>query len=242
VTAVQQEFAAGHGREEWGEAAGGGMVLMPVVDGEVLPARPVDATAAGAGRGYGLLTGTNADEFRLFTVPTGVSDGVPEEALPLLLAGYGPDPGRLVAAHRAAHPEASAGEVLSAVLGDFTFRIPAVRMAEARAAHGAPTYVYSFDWPSPALDGRLGACHALEIPFVFDSLAGGLIGGGEEEAPRRLVDAVHGAWVAFARDGDPGPHWPAYGADRAVLRFDAEGPEVVQDPAAAERRLWDGLR
>jgi para-nitrobenzyl esterase len=244
VTAVQREFADGHRREEWGEAAGGGMVLMPVVDGDVLPARPIDAVAAGAGCGYGLLTGTNAEEFRLFTVPAGITRNVPEEVLPALLADCGPDPARLAAVHREARPGASAGDVLSAVFTDFVFRIPAVRLAEARAAHGAPTHVYSFDWPSPAFDGQLGACHALEIGFVFDNLAAGLPGGTApgEAPPQRIADEMHAAWVAFARDGDPGPHWPAYGTDRAVLRFAADGTGVVHDPAAAERRLWDGLR
>ncbi|AXI80505.1 carboxylesterase/lipase family protein [Peterkaempfera bronchialis] len=240
VSAVQAEFATGHGREEWGEAAGGGLPLMPVVDGEVLPARPVDAFAAGAGREYGLLTGTNAEEFRLYLVPSGLADAIPEEALPTLLAGHGPEPHRALAAYRAALPDASPGDLLAAVLTDFTFRIPAVRVAEARAAHGAATYVYTFDWRSPAFDGRLGACHALEIGFVFDNLASGLLGGGD--APQRLADEMHAAWVAFAHHGDPGPTWPAYGADRAVLRFAADPTEVVHDPAAAERRLWDGLR
>ena len=34
-------------------------------------------------------------------------------------------------------------------------------------ARGANTWVYQFDWPSPALRGWLGATHAIEIPFVF---------------------------------------------------------------------------
>ena len=30
--------------------------------------------------------------------------------------------------------------------------------------------MYEFAWRSPQFGGRLGACHALEIPFVFDTL------------------------------------------------------------------------
>ncbi|WP_055590651.1 carboxylesterase/lipase family protein [Streptacidiphilus griseoplanus] len=241
VSAVQREFTTGHGREEWGEAAGGGMVLMPVVDGDLLPARPVDAAAAGAGTAYPLLTGTNAEEFRLYLVPTGISDSVPAESLPALLADCGPDPREVVAVYGEALPDASPGDLLAAVLTDQTFRIPAVRIAEARAAHGAPTWVYDFDWRSPAFDGRLGACHALEIGFVFDNLAQGTLGDAGTP-PQHLADEMHAAWVAFARDGSPGPSWPAYGADRAVLRFAADGSGVVHDPRAAERRLWNGVR
>ena len=216
------------------------MALMPVVDGEVLPERPIDALAAGVGREYGLLTGTTAEEFRLFLVPTGIADKVPMAAMPALLARYGPEPDRMLAAYREALPDGSPGDLLSAVLTDFTFRIPALRAAEARQAHGAATHLYSFDWRSPALGGHLGACHALDIGFVFDNLTTGLLGGGG--GPQRLAEEMHSRWIAFARDGHPGQHWPAYGEDRAVLRFGADGSEVVHDPAAALRRLWDGLR
>ena len=49
---------------------------------------------------------------------------------------------------------------------------------------------------------------------------------------------MHGAWVAFARDGDPG--WPAYDdGRRAVMHFD-EVSSVVDDPRGEERRLWEG--
>ena len=67
-------------------------------------------------------------------------------------------------------------------------------------------YVYQFAWRSPQFDGRLGACHALEIPFVFDTLGKGteLLWG--PDPPQPLADAMHAAWVAFASNADPG--WP----------------------------------
>jgi para-nitrobenzyl esterase len=66
-------------------------------------------------------------------------------------------------------------------------------------------------------DGRLGACHGLELPFVFDTVgvAAGMVGA---DAPRPVVDLLHQAWVRFAGDGDPG--WPEYGEDRQVLHVD----------------------
>ena len=51
---------------------------------------------------------------------------------------------------------------------------------------------------------------------------------------------MHSAWVAFARDGDPG--WPAYDdSRRPVMHFDEES-SVLDDPRAEERRLWEGKR
>lgn len=46
----------------------------------------------------------------------------------------------------------------------------ALRLAEARARCGARAFVHEFTWPSPAIQGSLGACHALDVPFVFDNL------------------------------------------------------------------------
>ena len=43
-------------------------------------------------------------------------------------------------------------------------------MADAHATGPAGTYLYEFAWQSPAFHGRLGGCHGLEIPFVFDTL------------------------------------------------------------------------
>ncbi len=79
--------------------------------------------------------------------------------------GYGLSP-EAVAIYRANRPDASPGEVLAALATDWMFRIPAIRLAEARAEAAADTYVYEFAWRSTARDGILGACHALEIPFA----------------------------------------------------------------------------
>ena len=58
--------------------------------------------------------------------------------------------------------------------------------------------------------------------------------------PRQLADMMHAAWVAFARTGNPG--WPRYDLTRrATMRFDTAS-EVVDDPRATERVLWEGVR
>ena len=150
--------------------------------------------------------------------------------------------------------DASAGDLLSAVQTDWYWRIPAIRLADAHAtaadAHAtaadshakgaAATYMYEFAWRSPQFDGRLGACHAMEIPFVFDTFGSDteLLWG--PDPPQRLADAMHAAWVAFATTGDPG--WPKYDLSRrATMRFDTTS-EVVDDPRSAERALWEGVR
>jgi len=104
--------------------------------------------------------------------------------------------------------------------------------------------MYEFAWPSPAFDGLLGACHGLEIGFVFDTLdkdadqmLGPLLGA---DPAKQLAETMHAAWVGFATSGNPG--WPKYDLSRrATMRFDAIS-EVVDDPRSAERALWEGVR
>jgi para-nitrobenzyl esterase len=122
------------------------------------------------------------------------------------------------------------------------FRIPAIRMLEARIPHTHNNWLYQFNWCSRAFGGKLKATHALEIPFAFDNLdrAGvdAFIGPGEK--PQHLADIMHRAWTQFINDGNPG--WPAYNLQqRTTMCFDNES--VVQDdPEQIERKAWSGLR
>jgi len=161
----------------------------------------------------------------------------------LAAEAYGVTP-EMLAAYRAAHPMATPGEILGVIQTDWWCRIPAVRLADAHAAGSGRTFMYEFGWPSPVAGGLFGACHGLEIPFVFDTLdqgqgqmLGNLLG---EQPPEALADQMHAAWVAFIARGDAG--WPAYDRERrTTIRFDADS-SVVTDPRFWERQLWEGVR
>jgi para-nitrobenzyl esterase len=222
----------------WGRVTVNLMPFEPVVDGSILPFDPAAAAAAEAAPDIEILVGSNQDEFRLFTVPTGLYDHVGAAAVRATAAVYGLDADEAVSVYRRAYPEAGFGELHARLVTDWFYRVPALRLAEAytRRRPGS-AFVYEFAWQPPAFDGRLGACHALELPFVFDTLAdkgfAGLLG---PTPPAHLAAAMHEAWIAFATTGNPG--WPAYDTDqRATMRFDL-APEVEHDPRPAERELW----
>jgi para-nitrobenzyl esterase len=225
----------------WGEVALTSLPWAPTVDGATVPMPPIEAIGAGAAADIDLLVGTNVEETRLFLLAGGVMDRITDEALAAMAGGYGLSPER-VARYRALHPGATPGELLSAIQTDWYWRIPAVRMADAHAAaaRAAATYMYEFAWRSPQMGGRLGAAHAVEMPFVFDTLGlgtGPLLG---EHPPQALADAMHGAWVAFAAAGDCG--WPRYEpARRRTMRLDIE-PRVVDDPLRSALAVWEGVR
>jgi para-nitrobenzyl esterase len=218
----------------WAEITANLMVFEPVIDGDILPALPLDGLRAGNGHDVDVLIGTNTDEQRFFMVPTGAMDYIDDTVLQAAATAYGLGHTAL-SAYRAYRPGASAGDILAAISGDWFFRIPALRVAEARSQ--SATWMYEFAWTTP----QLGACHYAEVAFAFDTLqsegADWLLGS---QPPQSLADTMHGAWVAFARNGNPG--WDRYTThDRETMIFNTRSM-LIQDPYGDERRLWDGLR
>jgi len=206
-----------------------------VVDGELLTQDPAEALRTGsAAAGIDLLLGTNTEEYRLWFVPGGLTERISRLKLRLALLKFRV-PNATARTYRANRPDATPGELLGALATDLLLRVPLNRLADARAGAPASTYVYEFGWPSPVQ--RLGACHALELGFVFDTLAHpdttALTG---PDAPQELADAMHRAWVEFATTGDPG--WPSWDASRPVRFFGPGAPALVLAPRDDELQSW----
>ncbi|WP_216902644.1 carboxylesterase/lipase family protein [Nocardia alni] len=226
--AVAAELMVNPDPARWGASIVGRglgvMSLFPVIDGELIEALPSDVLAAQPDRSVPMLAGCTAEEFRFFTVPAGVAADITDQTLPALLPRYGVDPAvaKVYALNR---PGASAADVFNAIITDVLFRDDTMRIAESVAAAGEPMYVYDFAWRS-GIEG-LGACHVIEVPFVFDQLAQAHRLTGPNP-PQSLADEVHRAWVDFATHGDPG--WARYTVDqRAVRILDAPASATVSD-------------
>ena len=186
-----------------------------------------------------LLIGSNRDEARLFLVAARTIDLIDAVTLGAVAGAYGlPDSG--LAVYSGNRPSASPGDVMAAMITDWFFRIPAVRVAEARFGAGR-TWMYRFGYPSPASNYGLGSCHGAEIPFVFDTLGLPSVRPRLGEAPSQAVaDRVHRVWVSFISSGSPG--WGAYDAARRTTGLLAEDVAAVDDPAGDERAVWEGIR
>ncbi|MGK5111999.1 carboxylesterase/lipase family protein [Geodermatophilus sp. CPCC 205506] len=238
--ALGMDAATAPDPHRWGEVTTNLMVYEPVVDGDVLPDLPIRRIAAGSARDVAVLVGANRDENRLFMVPNGLIDMVTDPLLQMVVAGYSAPSEKTLEVYRAGRPGATPGELMADIATDWFFRIPAIRLAEAQAG-GGRAWVYEFSWPSPQFGGRLGACHALELGFTFDTLAleahGALMGSG---APQALADEMHRAWVRFVRDGDPG--WAPYDLDRRAVQDFGEQVRLVDDPRGEQRAIWDSIR
>ncbi|MFI0263142.1 carboxylesterase/lipase family protein [Streptomyces sp. NPDC017056] len=208
----------------------------------VLETQPAEAVAVGHSNAVDLLIGTNAEEGNLYLVPmdkyaTSTAVDVDDAA-----ARSHPKPARLVETYRKARPAASFGELRSAIMGDALFGAGSRALAGAHAAHReSTTYAYEFAWRSHALDGQLGATHAVELPFVFDvthlpQLHGPAALLGPDKPPADLAARMHETWVRFARTGNPG--WDPYDDERrATMRIDTQWAQV-DDPRSQERQAW----
>jgi para-nitrobenzyl esterase len=227
--------------ERWGkEVVLDVLPWQPVIDGDLVPARPIDRIADGVAADIDLMAGSTTEEWNFFLVPSGMIDRITPEFLGGAVVRYGLPVELALAAYGTSHPGAGPGELFSAIQSDWLFRIPALRLAEAHAkTPGATSYMYEFAWRSSLFGGRLGACHGADIGFVFDTLDefDALAG---DELPEQLAHAMHTAWIRFATDGNPG--WPKYElTHRATMRFDSSS-RVVNDPQSTERVLWEGVR
>jgi para-nitrobenzyl esterase len=222
------------------------LTYRPVVDGVTLPEPPLDAIAAGSAAGVALLCGTTAEEMRLFNLlDPSLADLDDSGLLRRARAFLGDRADDAVATYRSDRPAASNADVAQAMATDAVFRIPAIRLLERQAAVSPSCWAYLFSMRSTAFDGALGACHGLEIPFVFDNLGrpGVAVFTGEPPGGAELAARMHRAWVTFARTGNPGhdglPDWPAYDTiRRATMDFDATC-RVLDDPMGNERAVWD---
>lgn len=209
-------------------------------DDVVLPLDVFGNIARGSGRGVKVLIGTNEDEmlyFRLY-------DPDFERTLMREYHASHSVMGRSFASVQAIADRYTAGSTdpmrYVDFAGEFWLRQPSIVLAEGQSRH-ADTYMYLWTWDS-AVPG-MGACHAIELPFVF-----GHMDGAETESltgpnpPAALSRRVQAAWTAFAATGNPSVAgeltWPRYTtADRATLRIDAGPWQVLHDPKREARVL-----
>jgi para-nitrobenzyl esterase len=221
-------------------------VTAPWVDGRTLPLSPVEAAHNGLAAPIPLLIGTNLNEWKLFGMMDPSALKMDESMMADRLKFFIPPQyvEEITMAYRKARSDrgdsTSPFELVSAVLSDFMFRMPALQMTEGHQRRGMPVYSYLFTWKSPALGGLLGACHALELGFVFGTHDAQFCGRGQEA--NRLSQCMQDAWLAYARTGKPTcpslGEWPEYGEQRRTMLLGSDC-HLEKAPYEEERRAWE---
>jgi len=218
----------------------GPLPFQPVIDDALLSQRPIEAVGAGSAAGIPILAGTTRDEWKLFTAAdprlrlmtaAGLRmrvKSLARDAAPELLDSY---------------PAGSPFDRFNAIMTDKSFTLPAIALLKAQG-QCAPVYAYRFDWRSPLLGGIMGACHALELGFVFGTHAQKLasVFFGIGTAAAQLATTMMDCWSAFARTGYPATaatgHWPRYNAESQVMIFGDGEPHLDRVHDAALQRGW----
>jgi para-nitrobenzyl esterase len=221
-------------------------VAVPVIDKEIIPDDSNKLAKQGYSKEIITLVGTNLNEWKLFTMMEPGFDQIDEAGiLNRLSKVMSTDAAKaLVSAYRQARVKrgepTTPAEIYTAIFGDLMFRMPGVRLVEAQQANQQTAYSYLFTWKSPAMGGVLGACHGLEIGFVFGNYNDMFCGSGPEAD--KLAKRMQDAWLAFARTGDPScksiGKWPMYGSKRMTMILDKDC-HVEATPYEEERQAWD---
>jgi para-nitrobenzyl esterase len=231
------------------------------VDGEIVRDTPSVGVAAGRAKDVELVIGATIDEMRLFPDPRADALSADEMTrwlnlgLRTRMAAEPPDgaAAELLANYQQRHDggaRPTGSDIWSAIQTDGLMRLPIERIAEAQSEYAA-TYMYQFAWQPNHATRDVGAFHAIDLPFAFDSFdaASKTQTWGEflgvDDDGRRLGRIIRSAWAAFAATGDPttaatGPWAPYDARARTAMVFDTTSG-AVNDPLGQERAWWEGL-
>ncbi|TFC51277.1 carboxylesterase/lipase family protein [Cryobacterium sp. TMT1-21] len=216
----------------------GTIPLSPVIDGDFLPERPLDAFRDGRAHRVPLIIGTNAREGSLFSGRIDILATTPKR----ISAVFGNTRKKARKALKAQYPGIPALRPALDFGGDFSFWYPSVRVGERHSRY-APVHFYRFD-AAPRLLRAMGldATHGLELFPLFDRLDGWPGRGMTALGGRRQFQAVgrrmQDWWLAFAATGSPDAAWPRYDeVDRQTLIIDSVD-RIESDPLGGRRRAW----
>lgn len=232
-------------------------ILGPVIDENTLPEHPISAIHNGRARDVELLIGTNQNEAKLWHALnpnlSKINDNIMHRRIYTCMNFLGQD-GNKAEQMIKTYIDAREGiystsplDIMDAFITDYIFRIPLIYLAEAQCRHQPHTYMYLFSWKSPVLDGKLGASHLLELPFVFGLLSDSEIGvfPRENDETQAISHKMMDSWSTFARTGNPNhngiPEWDPYEPKKRATMLIAKEFKVVDAPFDEERAAWDQI-
>lgn len=238
---AQQALLADERLEQsWGQ-----LPFKPVLDGQLLREKPAQALRGGRGREVELMLGSNLEEWNLFSATNPDTFSLdnnkirerlgwllPNEVLDPLLRHY-----YNVASSLPGDPWPEWSRTWNLLLTDMVFTLPGLRLLDA---HGGRQFHYHFAQPLAA-QPLLGACHAVELGYVFGTHGEATVQHlyGDDPAAHKLSSLVRSAWLNFAEHGHPGSDWPAFsdGHSRRLGQHPC-GPEL---DAARISAVWQDV-
>jgi para-nitrobenzyl esterase len=216
-----------------------GVEFAPSLDGSAIVRHPFDPDAPAISADVPVIVSTTLDDESSSSTEFELDDaGLRNEVTKMAPSKSD----AILAAYRRAFPRASPHLLLGKMKTDRAPRRDAYTLADRKAAlQRASVYMYILEFPSPAYGGRFGATHCTDVPLVFHNTDGLLITGTGPDS-RRMADQMAGAWVAFAKSGNPNhagiPEWPTYTPDKRQTMIFNRTSRVENDPWAELRAMW----
>jgi para-nitrobenzyl esterase len=224
---------------------GGGLC----VDGAVITRSTAQAIAERGSEGVPYIAGSNANEGTLFTHLMPADDETYEQVAKIIatmaLDGANPEP--YLAALQAHYPKLSIKARYELVWNDM-LRRASINLVEAATAAGPGGWLYRFDMPTNIADGKLGAAHASEIAFTFNTFADAEAGGvvmhdRDDPAALELANKWSQTVLNFAKTGEPNggglPAWSRYDAStRQSIVLDATIRIAGAELDEVHRKFW----
>ena len=215
---------------------------FPERDGTILPEDPYEAYLRGVASDIDMLTGSNADEARYWIGEMG-GYGIYLAGGSLLYKSMvqklDPSDRHYVKEFMALQKDKTIWN-RTEFINELVFRIPAIVQASFHAEGGGNTYMYY--WTKESAIPHYGACHAVELSYVFNNLEDTIFTG--ENADPSLAETVQEMWVNFAKTGNPSTEehvWDPYDMKtrNTMILGDRIYPE--SDPMGKQRKLIEPL-
>ncbi len=194
---------------------------FPERDGIVIPKDLYKAYENGESADIDMILGTNADETRYWinemalTVPVLPGELTYSMLMPVMFDSnikQLSDGDKYYVDAFMADQGGKNTWTISEFYNELLFRVPAIAMADAHSKNGGDVYMYYWEYPSAI--GKMGACHAVELAYVFNNLDETIYTGNNID--ENLAAEVQEMWVNFAKYGDPSTdknNWREYTYD-----------------------------
>ena len=222
---------------------------FPERDGVVLPEDLYAAYENGDAAKVDLLTGTNADEVKYWIHEMGYYvDLIPgkwiyDQLFPIMFENNVrrfSDAEKKSVDNFLALQSGNKTEKLSEFYNEMLFRLPALQQAKLHADNG--NNVYTYYWTMAGSDKQIGACHAIELSYVFNNPQVTIYNG--DVYNQELADTVQDMWTNFARTGCPDTdtvQWEPFNGETRVTMVLGEEIRAERDIKDEQRRLLEPM-
>jgi para-nitrobenzyl esterase len=232
-----KDLRAMDARELVNQSAAVGYAPYGTIDGKILKRQLVDTFDHGEQAKVPLMAGFTSDEIRTLSFLAAPYPFTPEAYAYDIRVRYDD----MAERYLDLYPAGPLDKSKFASTRDAVFGWASERLVRKQMEAGQPSFLYYFSHTYPAaVEAKLGAFHASEVPYVFGAFGrtpANWPAMPDTPAERQFAAAMLDYWTSFARDGKPvsahGPDWQAFSNDRAYMHL-GEVP-------TAESHLFPGM-